>query len=567
MKKRECRFLAADFETTVYDEQEYTEVWASTSCELYTEDVKIFHSLKEQFDYFLSMKSHLVVYFHNLKFDGSFWLPFLMQEMKLSQAFIMLSQDPLRIEWLEDKDMPNNSFKYSVSDRGQWYTITIKYKGIIIEIRDSLKLLPFSLKRAGESFKTKHRKLEMEYKGFRYAGCAITEDEQEYIKNDCLVLKELLEHMFDDNHKELTIGACCLKEFKKIYGKEDYNMFFPNQYEIELEENKFIYKLENGEVSFYKTAGDYVRKSYKGGWCYVVNGKESKIFYLGLTADVNSLYPSMMHSESGNRYPVGNPNFWVGDYIPEEAKASNKYYFVRIKTRFYLKKNYLPFIHIKNSFLYDGTENLETSDIYDRETELYYNKYTKAGIEYDTRVELTLTMTDYELLKEHYHLIDCEILDGCWYFSEIGLFDEYIDKYKEIKINSKGAVKESAKLFLNNLYGKFASSTESSFKVAFVKENGALYFKTVVEHNKKPGYIPVGSAITSYSRNFTIRTAQKNYFGADKPGFAYADTDSIHCNDITPSQLVGVKLHDNDFCCWKLEAEWDKAIFTRQKHI
>ena len=71
----------------------------------------------------------------------------------------------------------------------------------------------------------------------------------------------------------------------------------------------------------------------------------------------------------------------------------------------------LPFIQIKGSFLYKGTEALETSDIYDKDTNKYYSFYRDSdGNMCDTRVELVLTMTDYELLKEHYELFDFEIL-------------------------------------------------------------------------------------------------------------------------------------------------------------
>ena len=119
-------------------------------------------------------------------------------------------------------------------------------------------------------------------------------------------------------------------------------------------------------------------------------------------------------------------------------------------------------------------------------------------------------------------------------------------------------------MFLNNLYGKMASSMDSSFKLAYVKDDKTIGFLPVAEANKKPGYIPVGSAITSYARNFTIRAAQKNYHGKDKRGFIYADTDSIHC-DLEPEEIVGIKVHDKDFCCWKLESCWDVAVFTRQK--
>lgn len=67
-----------DFETTVYKGQDHTEVWASASVELFTEDVHIFHSIDEQFDYFIGLNQNVVAYYHNLKFDGTFWLDFLL---------------------------------------------------------------------------------------------------------------------------------------------------------------------------------------------------------------------------------------------------------------------------------------------------------------------------------------------------------------------------------------------------------------------------------------------------------------------------------------------------------
>ena len=547
---RKQRYFVGDFETTVYKGQKDTEVWASALVEFFSEDVQIFHSINETFDFFISLKSNLIVYYHNLKFDGNFWLSFLINKLKLEQAYT--SEFP-NITFDEDKDMKNNTFKYVISDMGQWYCIKIKVKNHIIELRDSLKLLPFSVSKIGKSFGTKHKKLEMEYTGFRYAGCEITEEEQHYIANDVLVVKEALEIAFQKGHKKLTIGSCCLTEYKKIMG-DDYIMFFPDVSRETLDEK---YGCD--------TVDAYVRKSYKGGWCYLVKGKEGKIYNNGLTADVNSLYPSMMHSQSGNRYPIGKPMFWSGNFIPDKALQSNMYYFVRIKTRFYLKKNKLPFIQIKSSLLYKSTEALESSDVYDKPTNRYYTHYKDAdGNVHDTRVELTLTMTDYTLLKEQYELVDFEILDGCYFYSEIGLFDEYINKYKQIKMTSKGAVRELAKLFLNNLYGKMASSTVSSFKVAYPKQDKSIGFITINANDKDAGYIPVGSAITSYARNFTIRAAQANYYGKDKSGFIYADTDSIHC-DLLPGEIKGLRVDDNDFCAWKLESCWDKAIFVRQK--
>ena len=557
MQKKIVRTFSCDFETTVYKGQTHTEVWAAACVELYTEDVKVFHSIDELYAYFLSLNCNIVAYFHNLKFDGQFWMDYLLVQLQYKQAYIQNSEAELDISWMKDKDMPANTFKYSISDMGQWYTITVKTDSShTLEIKDSLKLLPFSVERIGKSFGTKHKKLSMEYAGLRYAGCEITDEEMKYIANDVLVVKEALEIMYNEGHNKLTIGSCCLSEFKSLmYTKDDYKLFFPDVYKIDL----------NPDEHKYDNVGEWIRRSYKGGWCYLVKGKECKQYTNGTTADVNSLYPSMMSSESGNRYPLGVPTFWKGNYIPDEAIADNKYFFVRVKTRFYIKPNMLPFIQIKSSLLYKGTEALESSDVYNKDTGTYVAFYKdKAGNICDTRVELTLTMTDYYLFLEHYDVKQFEIIDGCWFWSEIGIFDTYIEKYKKIKMESTGAQRELAKLFLNNLYGKMASNTNSSFKFAFIKEDGTIGYYPVVAHEKQAGYIPVGSAITSYARNFTIRAAQKNFYGADKRGFIYADTDSIHC-DLKPEEIVGIKVDDKNFCCWKLESCWDIGYFTRQK--
>ena len=76
-----------DFETTVYKWQVNTEVWASASVELFTDDVNIFHSIEEQFDYFITQKCNIVAYYHNLKFDGSFWLSYLLVDKGYKQAY------------------------------------------------------------------------------------------------------------------------------------------------------------------------------------------------------------------------------------------------------------------------------------------------------------------------------------------------------------------------------------------------------------------------------------------------------------------------------------------------
>lgn len=552
-KKRHYTYFVGDFETTVYPGQTSTEVWAAALVPLYTENVSIFHSIDECFNYLYHYPDNIICYFHNLKFDGQFWLYYLLHKKKFKQAI-----DPETGEFLPDYKMPPNTFSYTISDRGQWYLIRIKCNHKIIELRDSLKLIPFSVKVIGKNFETKHRKLDMEYKGFRYAGCNITPEEQKYIANDVLVVKEALEIMFREGHTKLTIGSCCQEELiNSVGGKEEWEDLFPDLTEVRLDADMF----DAGN------ADQYIRHSYRGGWCYAVPGKTNKIVGSGFTADVNSLYPSMMSSESGSYYPVGYPTFWKGNFIPDAARREHMFYFIRIKTRFYIKKNMLPFVQIKGSMLYKGTEMLTSSDVLiNRKTgEKSAYLYGRDGSIKDTRVTLTMTCTDFELFLEHYNVIDFEILDGCFFHTQIGIFDNYINKYKVMKINAPNkAVRTLAKLYSNNAYGQLAKNDDSSFRIASLTDDDIVHLSFQESHHKKTGYIAVGSAITSYARRFTITAAQSNFYGEDQPGFIYADTDSIHCN-LRPEEVKGIKIHDKNYCCWKLESCWDQAKFIRQK--
>lgn len=557
--------LACDFETVVTGDknQNKTEVWSCACVDLSAENtydnVFVGHSIEDFFEHLYSHKNKTIAYFHNEKFDGSFIIDYL---LKHGYKVSCIEVDGEKYMTSNQKDMNNDEFTCLISTKGIWYTIKIKHGSRIYEIRDSYKLLPFSLRKIGKDFKTEHQKLEMEYVGKRYAGCPMTQEEIDYQKNDVLVLKEALNIMEEEGHCKLTIGSCCMNEFKKSYDDFSFKDFFPNLYTEDYELSLLHYGAHN--------AGEYIRRSYKGGWCYLMPDKANKIFkadkefngktIAGTTCDVNSLYPSMMHSDSGNRYPVGNPHFFKGDLPKFVEEDDSLYYFIRVRTRFYIKPDHLPTIQIKGNPLYPPRKWLTTSDYIDKDGNnwRYLNDDVMGGVR-EMIPELTLTKTDWILMNEHYDLEDTEILDGCWFYTQIGIFDEYINKYAEIKMNSKGAKRQIAKLFLNNLYGKFATSTDASFKVPYIKDDVVHFYDEEVEVVKKAGYIPIGSAITSYSRNFTIRAAQANY-----ENFVYSDTDSIHLT-CTPDEVKGAPEHPTKFNHWKYEACWDEAIFVRAK--
>ena len=211
-RKKQITFWACDFETTVWGEkveqekgkkQDSTEVWSAADVALYdnTETVTITHSIRDFLNRFLTMKGNNILYFHNLAFDGSFIIDFLLKE-------------GWRWVHCKDKEMKSKEFQTCISDMGSWYWVKLKWNKTFLEIRNSLKLMPSSLKNIGKSFDTKHQKLDMNYEGERYAYCEITESEK---KSEAVVwivqfryLKEDVMPMFRSIHYGLIITATAI---------------------------------------------------------------------------------------------------------------------------------------------------------------------------------------------------------------------------------------------------------------------------------------------------------------------------------------------------------------------
>lgn len=456
----------------------------------------------------LSLRKKSTLYFHNLKFDGSFIIDWL-----LKNGWIYAKNS---------KDVKAGEFSVLMSEMGIVYSITLGLKSgtrTRVEIRDSFKKLPFSVKKIGKDFKTKKQKTSIDYVLDRPEGYIMEGHELEYLHNDVAIVAEVLATLYEDGMTAMTIGSDCLAKYKEMFGKEKFKEHFPQLSTLE---------------------DYYGRRSYKGGWCF---GRPE---YLGLlqhnggTWDVNSLYPSMMHSNEYmladgkkciNLYPVGEGEYFTGE--PKKT-MQRPLYIVRFDAMFNVKHNHLPTVQIKNSSRFQPNEYItETDEI----------------------VELYMTNVDFELFLKHYDCSYLDIKDGYSYMGRAGMFDEYVDKFMKDKIEGEGAVKQEAKLFLNNLYGKFAQKIESSNKHPYLNGNKVSY-ECEVGEDRKPVYIPVGTFVTAYARRFTITAAQENFHI-----FRYADTDSIHCT----GQPIGIIEHDYKLCCWKHECAWDEALFVRQK--
>ena len=507
--------FTADFETSTWLEDQ-TYVWAFALCEIGNEDNLI---IGNNIDDFMKCVEHLPnsdIYFHNLKFDGEFIIHWL-----LTHGFTHVT---------DKRKRKDRTFSTLISDMGMFYIIEVYFKvwnkkDKKVKFIDSLKILNFGVAQIAKSFGLPISKLEIDYNEPREIGHILTDEETEYIKNDVKIVAMALDTLFKEGLTKITTASNALANYKDTIGKSKFENLFP-----ELD---------------YETDSD-LRLSYKGGFTYLNPVYKEIDTGAGIVLDVNSLYPSVMRYEL---MPFGEPVFYLGKY---EDDPIYPLYIQRITCRFKLKKNKIPTIQIKKSPSFMDNEYLESSN--------------------NQIVALTLTNIDLELFLEQYDTEELEYISGWKFRGMHGIFDEYIDHWTEVKIKAtkegnKG-MRTLAKLMLNSLYGKFASSLDGQSKIPYVEDDIVLY-KLGEKEVRKGIYLPIGSFITAYARNKTIRTSQAiKTYSIDKYGkdlYCYSDTDSIHCLLPIEELTQFCDIDDVRLGAWKHESTFSKARFVRQK--
>jgi DNA polymerase type B, organellar and viral len=490
--------FSCDFETTT--DPADCRVWAYGWMEIGNKtNYKIGNSLEDFMNWVEKIQADL--YFHNLRFDGEFIVNWL-----LKNGF----------EW--SNKPKEKTFNTIISKMGQWYAIDICYgykgkKKLHTVIYDSLKKLPFPVKKIAKDFKLPLEKGDIDYHEYRPINHKITDEEYKYIKNDIEIIADALKIQFDQGLTKMTTGSDSLGGFKNIISKKAFERLFP-VFSEELDKN--------------------LRYAYRGGFTWVNEKFQGKLLGKGIVFDVNSLYPSVMYDKP---LPYGQPIFFEGKYEEDE---NYPLFIQHIRCEFTIKEGKIPTIQIKKNLRFRENEYLKHSD--------------------GDRVDLYVSSVDLQLIEEHYDLYDVEYLTGWKFRQSVGLFRTFIDKWMYIKITSDGAIKAIAKLMLNSLYGKFGSSTDVTGKVPELKEDGSLRFVLGDNETKDPVYIPMGIFITSWARRITITTAQKCY---DR--IVYCDTDSIHLvGDEIPEAIADI-VDPDKLGYWKYEYTFERAKFIRQK--
>lgn len=247
--------------------------------------------------------------------------------------------------------------------------------------------------------------------------------------------------------------------------------------------------------------------------------------------------------------PIGEPILFQGKYKEDRVYPL---YIQMISCCFQIKEGKIPTIQIKNSKYFMENEYLESSN--------------------GEIITLVLSNIDLELFLQQYNVYELTYECG-WKFKAMnGIFTDYIDKWIKVKIEAtksgnKG-MRQIAKIALNSLYGKYATSLDVQSKYPYL-EDGIVKYCLSEKEQRNGLYLPVGIFITSYARNKTIRTSQaiKDYsikkYGKDM--YIYSDTDSIHT--ILPIEELKqfCDIDDVKLGCWKHEASFTSARFVRQK--
>lgn len=459
------RWYVADFETTserYYNEHGYTRVWLWSICD---KDANIIQDGTdiESFIIFARQLCGATIYFHNLKFDGSFIVDYL-----FSQGWVYYDKLDKNVE---------KGFTTLIDDAGAWYSIDIRYsRNRTLHIHDSLKLLPFKVKKIAEDFHLPILKGSIDYDDYTISDVTL-----DYIHNDVGIVAMALSQIKEEGMERMTTASCAYNQYTDMKSNDYLKLCFPDL-----------------DVAFLTTW----RKAYRGGRSQVSPLYQGKILNNVRRYDINSMYPYIMRNKS---LPYGNP-------IPITKEGEYKFELYHVRIGFVLKEGHLPSL-LRKSAYFNGNDSyyIQTEDV----------------------EEMWISNIDLDLVRRNYDVYSFQFLDGVGFRTSMMLFMDYVDKWYEKKKVDKGAKRIVDKLMLNSLYGKFGSNVVRRKKVPRL-EGDVLDYSLSDEEEGKHYYLPIAIAVTSYAHLLLDNAIHTT--GLDK--FVYCDTDSVHTLGTLPDSWV-----------------------------
>lgn len=440
-----------DFETLNSKEaieQKYSYVWLWDLCKVSNLKHTTGTTIEEMFELIDNKNDTMVIYSHNLKFDGSFILNHLLKYCTYTSEKAKL---PLQLSCIID-------------DKKNYYEITyINKKSRKITFRDSAKKIPSTVEQIAKAWHLPILKGSIDYRLHRPIGWKPTDEEISYIHNDTEIIARVLQLLYAEGMTKLTASSDSFNAYKSWLGKDNFEILFP------------VFDIETD---------NFCRKSYQGGCCYANPKYLGKELHNVYCYDVNSMYPYAM---AECMLPYGKPLKKFGKPKYDELYPL---YITHIRVGMRVKQDLMPTIMKKGLYF-----SLKNEYITDTENQL---------------IDLYITNIDYETMLKHYDIYYIEYFE-CYYFKASNkLLKDYILELYEIKNNSEGAMKNLAKIKLNSLYGKFAMNPKRSIVEPKLIE-GQLKLVIVDEIIGNPIYTPMAVFIASYCRNKLFKAIQDNY--------------------------------------------------------
>ena len=461
-------------------------VWLAGLKNLKTLETKVFTNLDDFMQEILKRGNNCntEIAFHNLKFDGSYIVPWL-----LNNGYQVTHKKPQK-----------GQFSVLIDERNAWYSITIQVtKKRRVLIWDSLKLFPCALEYLPEYYGTPTKKGQEDqafYEMRREDDHEPTERELLYLENDLQVLAETL-------NEHIKIYGLRFKKTQASQAFYNFEQSFPAWKRrfppLELELDRAI------------------RKAYWGGLAHVNTIHKGQDRYDIGVYDINSSYP---HQLAHRKMPYGRP---LKQYGEGQHPDMSKFWAAEALVIFTLIPGKVPCIPTKA--ITEGKPITVEHWLEDSE-----------GI-----VRMVFCNIDYQTIQQSY---DFKVIRWCWSvhwaWKVHPELTKYINTNNDIKVTNKNLARSTDDLELrqeyltkankaktdnNAFYGKFGEEIEKKGKTPYLVGGQTVYkcdrYEVVKEGKRR--FLPLAIATTAWGRNQLVTMC--NTLGEY---FLYCDTDSVH---------------------------------------
>lgn len=581
------KIYVADFETGLQDDKGEAWVYMAGLKEVGGDHVSIYYNIQSFVqalcDIVRSNKSSIEVYFHNLQFDGSYLLSYLDPQKITSKKF----------------NQGIVAFNYKCGKH------TIFFK-------DTLPLVRCSIKKLGDLFGIK--KLDSEYRQYLpNSEKDIPDIEKKYLMRDV----EILEHSLLEIQRNEIDGSQAasygLKEIKRSMAQQSRSASRVRAYKVGK-----ISKLDLGtdvfDARFSKLGwvdNEVIRDAYRSGFNVLNPRFENKIIdenwdglgeidirfqkYLEsigkskidiancveVQLDINSLYLKVLRDYP---MPYGGlvKRLW-GDEAVEylySLDVLNKTSFVDVEVQVSNKFGIVNPVADAFKKLTDDGEGVLWGRLL-----LPYNEFAILANQFGAGDRLIYTkgfdwLQDFE---NQFEVLDLAVTSVDVFYQAQGMFNEFVDKWFDIKHGKKDFLQLISKQVLTNTVGAMGRKNKLGMynivnKLKDVDENGVGTVEWSIDKNvnmqqldKKAQYTPVPAMVTSIGRCITSWVALQ--FGNR---FIYSDTDQVHVllegdvGFLFDSNIYGLTnrkglLSEGDLGMFKVERMVQRALFLKKK--